>query len=57
MNYSSEVERSYAVRGWYSLVQEVRHDGGEPGDTLIKAAVGVIIHNPCAGKFIASCPT
>ncbi|BDA84851.1 peptide synthetase [Aureimonas sp. SA4125] len=53
MDYSVEVERHYAVRGWYSLVHEIRHDGGTPGDTLIKAAVGVIIRNPFAGKFVA----
>ena len=33
MNYSSEVERDYDVREWYSSVQESRHDGGKPGET------------------------
>jgi hypothetical protein len=53
MNYSSQVERDYDVRGWHSSIQEIRHDGGEPGDTLIKVATGVVIRNPFAGKFAA----
>ncbi|RST85038.1 amino acid synthesis family protein [Aquibium carbonis] len=53
MDYSLEVENSYAVRGWYSVVHEVLHDGGKPGEPLIKAAVGVVIRNPFAGKFVA----
>ncbi|MCV3211198.1 amino acid synthesis family protein [Mesorhizobium sp. YC-39] len=53
MNYSSEVERDYDVRGWYSSVQESRHDGGKPGETLVKVATGVVIRNPFAGKFVA----
>ena len=51
MNHSAEVEKHYDVRGWYSNVHEVRHDGGEPGDSLIKVAVGVIIRNPFVGKY------
>jgi hypothetical protein len=53
MDYSVEVERHYDVRGWYSAIHEIRHDGGRPGDTLVKAAVGVIIRNPFAGKSVA----
>jgi hypothetical protein len=53
MNYSSEVERDYDVRGWYACVQESRHDGGTPGETLVKVATGVVIRNPFAGKFVA----
>jgi len=53
MNHSAEVEKHYEVRGWYSTVQEIRHDGGEPGATLIKAATGVIIRNPFAGTYTA----
>lgn len=53
MNYSRDVEKYYEVRGWYSTVHEIRHDGGNPGAALIKAAVGVIIRNPFAGKFVA----
>lgn len=53
MNHSLEVEKRYEVRGWYSTVHEIRHDGGEPGDTLVKVAVGVVIRNPFAGKFVA----
>ncbi len=52
MEYTSEVERHYDVRGWYATVQEIRHDGGQPGTPLIKAAVGLIIRNPFAGKFV-----
>ncbi|WP_102960793.1 amino acid synthesis family protein [Mangrovicella endophytica] len=53
MDYSDEVERLYEVRGWYSAVHEIRHDGGEPGETLVKAAAAVIIRNPFAGRFAA----
>lgn len=51
MDNSAEVEKHYDVRGWYSTVHEVRHDGGQPGETLIKVAVGVVIKNPYAGTF------
>ncbi len=54
MSYSAEVEKNYDVRGWYSTIQEIRHDGGEPGEALVKVAVGVVIRNPYAGKFAAS---
>jgi hypothetical protein len=53
MNYSTEVERAYDVRAWHSSIQEILHDGGKPGDALVKVAVGVIIRNPFAGKFQA----
>lgn len=53
MNYSNEVERHYDVRGWYASVQEIRHDGGKPGESLVKVAAGVIIRNPFAGRFVA----
>jgi len=53
MNYSSQVEKDYEVRGWYGATQEVLHDGGSAMAPLIKAAAGVIIKNPFAGKFVA----
>lgn len=53
MNYSTEVENAYDVRSWYSTVQEIRHDGGETGDVLVKVAVGIVIRNPFAGKFVS----
>lgn len=53
MSYSKQVEQDYEVRGWYSSVQEIRHDGGEAGEPLVKAAVGVIIRNPFAGQYVA----
>ncbi|PDQ22237.1 peptide synthetase [Mesorhizobium sanjuanii] len=53
MDYSLEVEKHYDVRGWYSTIHEIRHDGGAPGEGLVKGAVGVIIRNPFAGKFVA----
>ncbi|RTL97564.1 MAG: amino acid synthesis family protein [Hyphomicrobiales bacterium] len=52
MDHSVEVEKNYDVRGWYSTIHEIRHDGGTPGVSLVKAAVGVIIRNPFAGKFV-----
>lgn len=53
MNYSSQVEKDYEVRGWYGATQEVLHDGGGATAPLIKAASAVIIKNPYAGKFVA----
>lgn len=53
MSYSRQVEQDYEVRGWYAFVEEIRHDGGEPRNSLLKAAAGVIIRNPFAGKFVA----
>ena len=44
MNYSSQVEKDYEVRGWYGATQEVLHDGGGATAPLIKAAAGVIIN-------------
>lgn len=52
MNYSAQVEQDYEVRGWYASVQEIRHDGGKAAESLLKVAVGVIIRNPYAGKFV-----
>ena len=52
MNYSSQVEKDYEVRGWHGATQEVLHDGGSAMAPLIKAAAGVIIKNPFAGKFV-----
>ncbi|WP_180898260.1 amino acid synthesis family protein [Martelella soudanensis] len=53
MNYSSQVEKDYQVRGWYGATQEVLHDGGGATAPLIKAAAAVIIKNPYAGRFVA----
>lgn len=45
------IHESYTVREWFSVVQEVAHDGGpSPEAPLVKAAVGVIITNPFAGS-------
>ncbi len=45
------IHESYTVREWFSVVQEVAHDGGpSPEAPLVKAAVGVIITNPFAGN-------
>ncbi|MAS04952.1 MAG: peptide synthetase [Ahrensia sp.] len=53
MSHSADVEKHYEVRGWYSTVQEIRHDGGAPGESLLKVATGVIIRNPFAGTYKA----
>ena len=43
---------SYRIRKWVSHVEEIRHDGGEPlAEPLVKAAVGVVIANPFAGRW------
>jgi hypothetical protein len=42
----------YSIRAWVSQVEEVHHAGGVPRERpLIKAAVGVIIANPFAGRW------
>jgi hypothetical protein len=47
------VTDGYAIRKFVSLVEEVVHDGGDPGtDPLIKAAVGVVVANPFAGRYV-----
>ena len=40
------------VRKWISHVEEIMHDGG-PAEKrpLVKAAVGVVIGNPFAGRY------
>lgn len=44
---------SYRVRKWVSHVEEVWHDGGDPvAEPMIKAAVGVVIENPFAGRRV-----
>ncbi|MEL7343635.1 MAG: amino acid synthesis family protein [Pseudomonadota bacterium] len=53
MTYSSQVEKDYDVRSWHSSTAQVLHDGGKAAEPLIKAAVGVIIKNPFAGKFVS----
>ncbi|PPG31221.1 amino acid synthesis family protein [Pseudoclavibacter sp. RFBB5] len=45
---------SYQVREWFSAVQEIEHDHGPQGETLVKAAVAVVIENPFAGKEYAA---
>jgi hypothetical protein len=53
MTQSSDNPTAYDVRGWYSTVQEVMHDGGPRGrGPLVKAAVAVAIRNPFAGQFV-----
>jgi hypothetical protein len=44
---------SYAVRAWVSQAEEIHHAGGSPLDTpLRRAAVGVLIANPFAGRYV-----
>jgi hypothetical protein len=42
---------SFDIRAWYTFTQEVVHDGGAPGETLVKAACAVVIRNPFAGRY------
>jgi hypothetical protein len=43
---------SYAIRKWVSYVEEIWHEGGPAAEQpLVKAAVGVVIRNPFAGRF------
>ncbi len=44
---------AYPVRKWVSFVEEISHDGGEPLDEpMVRAAAGVIIKNPFAGRYV-----
>lgn len=43
----------YAVRAWVSQVEQIEHTGGPHADPpLLKAAVGVVIANPFAGRYV-----
>lgn len=53
MNEDDELAAGYDVRCWQCVVQEIEHDGGKRGPSLIKAAVGVVFRNPFAGKYVA----
>lgn len=49
-----ELDPAYRVRQWFGFVQEVRHEGGpQPEQPLLKAAAGVVIANPFAGRYVA----
>ena len=44
---------SYRPRKWVSMVEEIHHDGGPAGsEPLVRAAVGVVITNPFAGRYV-----
>lgn len=44
---------SYDIRKWFHVLEEVVHDGGPPPPVpLRKVAVGVVIRNPFAGRFV-----
>src|SRR5581483_11245712 len=53
MNEEKELAAAYDVRCWQSVVQEIVHDGGQPAEPLLKAAVAVVIRNPFAGSYVA----
>jgi hypothetical protein len=43
---------SLVVRKWVTVVEEIAHDGGPAvEEPLVKAAVGVVIANPYAGRY------
>lgn len=52
MSVEKELRAAYDVRALHSFVQEIEHDGGRPGQTLVKAAVAVILRNPFAGQYV-----
>jgi hypothetical protein len=44
---------AYQIRKWVSLTEEINHDGGEPlAQPMLRAAAGVIIANPFAGRYV-----
>ncbi len=52
MSTPKDVSDSYDVRSWFGVVQEIVHEGGPaPGEPLVKAAAGVVIKNPFAGRW------
>ncbi len=53
MSVEKELQATYDVRALHSFVQEIEHDGGKPGEALVKAAVAVILRNPFAGQYVA----
>lgn len=48
---SNKLDAIYQVRGWYTVVQETLHDGGEVGEPLVRAACAVVFKNPFAGVY------
>lgn len=50
--YDQAVQDAYAVRRWWSVVEETRHERGPVADTpLLKAACAVVIDNPFVGTY------
>lgn len=44
---------SYQIRKWISVVEEICHESGPVADEpLVKAAVGVVLKNPFAGRYV-----
>lgn len=44
---------AYQVRKWVAFTEEIFHDGGEPLEQpMVRAAAGVIIANPFAGRYV-----
>jgi hypothetical protein len=44
---------SYQIRKWVSVVEEICHEAGPAaGEPLVKAAVGVVLRNPFAGRYV-----
>lgn len=52
MNVEKQLRDAYDIRCWHSVVQEIEHEGGKAGETLMKAAVAVVLRNPFAGEYI-----
>jgi hypothetical protein len=49
----AEIDPFYQVRQWFGFVQQIEHEGGPVVDEpLLKAAAGVIIKNPFAGRYV-----
>ena len=53
MSQEHDLTAAYDVRCWHSVVQEIEHEGGARGASLVKAAVAVVIRNPFAGRFVS----
>lgn len=43
----------FRIRRFIGVVEEIRHDGGpRPAEPLVKAAVGAVVANPFAGRYV-----
>lgn len=53
MSESTGLGSAYEIRAWFSMAQEINHEGGAVAAVpLTKAAAAVLIKNPFAGRWV-----